>query len=236
MNMILIENCDLTDACHAVITGRRFDHIKGQLRKKTGDECKCGLLNGNIGAGRITRLDADSLTLELKLTEPPPPVAPLTLVSALPRPKTLRKMLHYAGTLGVKEFHFIGTFKVEKSYWDSPFLEPDFLNQEMRLALEQCVDTVPWQIHFHRFFKPFAEDILPGLAAGKELLAFHPAPDADEIKPVHDRETIVCLGPEGGFTDYEIQLLTEQGAKRVSLGPRILRSEVALSFLLGKLL
>ena len=61
-------------------------------------------------------------------------------------------MLHYAGTLGVKEFHFIGTFKVEKSYWDSPFLEPDFLNQEMRLALEQCVDTVPWQIHFHRFF------------------------------------------------------------------------------------
>ena len=129
MNMILIENCDLTDACHAVITGRRFDHIKGQLRKKTGDECKCGLLNGNIGAGRITRLDADSLTLELKLTEPPPPVAPLTLVSALPRPKTLRKMLHYAGTLGVKEFHFIGTFKVEKSYWESPILEPDFLNQ-----------------------------------------------------------------------------------------------------------
>ncbi len=98
------------------------------------------------------------------------------------------------------------------------------------------MDTVPWQIHFHRFFKPFAEDILPGLAAGRELLAFHPAPDADEIKPVHDRETVVCLGPEGGFTDYEIQLLTEQGATRVSLGPRILRSEVALSFLLGKLL
>lgn len=233
--MILIENCDLQDAGHAVLTGRRFAHIAGQLRKKVGDECKCGLLGGNIGKGVITAMNAESLTLELTLTEPPPAASPVTLVAALPRPKTLRKMLHYAGTLGVKEFHFTGTFKVEKSYWNSPFLEPEFLDQEMRLALEQCVDTIPWQIHFHRFFKPFAEDVLPRLAGGKRLLAFHPSPAADNLDHVRSRATVVCLGPEGGFTDYEIELLTREGAECVSLGRRILRSEVALACLLGRL-
>ncbi len=234
--MILIENCDLLDATHATLSGRRFEHITGQLRKKVGDECKCGLLCGNTGKGVITSADADSLTLELTLTEAPPEAAPVTLVAALPRPKTLRKMLHYAGTLGVKEFHFIGSFKVEKSYWDSPFLAEDFLMDEMRLALEQCVDTTPWQIHFHRFFKPFAEDTLPLLAAGKELLAFHPSREAAQLPTRPAGQTVICLGPEGGFTDYEIGLLEKCGARKLSLGRRILRSEVALTYILGKLL
>ena len=35
------------------------------------------------------------------------------------------------------------------------------------------------------------------------------------------------VGPEGGFENYEVDKLVEQGFIRVSLGKRILRSETA---------
>jgi 16S rRNA (uracil1498-N3)-methyltransferase len=38
---------------------------------------------------------------------------------------------------------------------------------------------------------------------------------------------VAAIGPEGGFTDGELQLAEKAGAKLVSLGPRILRIETA---------
>jgi 16S rRNA (uracil1498-N3)-methyltransferase len=37
----------------------------------------------------------------------------------------------------------------------------------------------------------------------------------------------LLIGPEGGLTDAEIALACEGGAVKVSLGPRILRTETA---------
>lgn len=38
---------------------------------------------------------------------------------------------------------------------------------------------------------------------------------------------VALVGPEGGWSDAELDLLTGQGAKSVSLGPRVLRTETA---------
>jgi 16S rRNA (uracil1498-N3)-methyltransferase len=37
----------------------------------------------------------------------------------------------------------------------------------------------------------------------------------------------VIVGPEGGFTDDELELAQRRGIERVGLGPRVLRSETA---------
>ena len=37
----------------------------------------------------------------------------------------------------------------------------------------------------------------------------------------------IFIGPEGGFTEEEIQLALEEGVEAVTLGKRILRSETA---------
>lgn len=37
----------------------------------------------------------------------------------------------------------------------------------------------------------------------------------------------IIIGPEGGFAEEEVELLSEAGAKSVKLGPRILRTETA---------
>lgn len=38
-------------------------------------------------------------------------------------------------------------------------------------------------------------------------------------------ELIICIGPEGGFTDREVEMAKKKGAHLVSLGNRILRAE-----------
>jgi len=49
----------------------------------------------------------------------------------------------------------------------------------------------------------------------------------------------IFIGPEGGFTQQEIQLAESQGIKKITLGPRILRTEtagmVALSLMMYEL-
>jgi 16S rRNA (uracil1498-N3)-methyltransferase len=39
--------------------------------------------------------------------------------------------------------------------------------------------------------------------------------------------TVLAVGPEGGFTDDELELAVQAGAKLISLGPRVLRIETA---------
>lgn len=46
---------------------------------------------------------------------------------------------------------------------------------------------------------------------------------------------IVLIGPEGGFIPYEVDLLIKNGCQAVSLGNRILRTETAISYVLGRL-
>ena len=41
------------------------------------------------------------------------------------------------------------------------------------------------------------------------------------------RRIAIVIGPEGGFSEEEIAILTEKGAASVSLGTRILRTETA---------
>jgi len=45
----------------------------------------------------------------------------------------------------------------------------------------------------------------------------------------------VLIGPEGGFIPYEVELLEKNGCQSFSLGNRILRTETAISYILGRL-
>lgn len=47
------------------------------------------------------------------------------------------------------------------------------------------------------------------------------------------KKIVVAVGPEGGWEDDEVKLLLSKGFRLVSLGPRILRTDMAVSVLLG---
>lgn len=235
MNLILLSPEDLTSPSIAVIKdSRRLTHIKNIHGAALGDTLKVGMLNGNMGKGTITALGESEISLALDLTEPPPTALDLTLVLALPRPKMLRRILQTISTLGVKKLHLINSYRVEKSYWQTPFLEAASIHEQLLLGLEQGCDTRLPEVHLHKRFKPFVEDELPALIAGTRALVAHPY--TPNVCPSQiDYALSLAVGPEGGFIEYEIALLQKCGFEAVHLGERIMRVETAVPYLLGRL-
>jgi RsmE family RNA methyltransferase len=179
-------------------------------------------------------LSNESAVLEaIELDTDPPPALPITLCLALPRPKSLRRVLHAATTLGVKRILLMETWRVDKSYWQSPLLAPEAIRSVLLLGLEQAVDSVLPEVAMKRRFRPFAEDEVPALIRGTTAIVAHPgSPEpmpGDAALPM-----TLFVGPDRGFTAYEVELLVKQGVSPRSFGPRILRVDEAVPALLGR--
>jgi len=87
---------------------------------------------------------------------------------------------------------------------------------------------------FRQRFKPFVEDELPALVAGRLALLAHPGIGGPCPKGL-DKAATLAIGPEGGFSDYEVDKFLAAGFEGVHLGSRILRVENALTTLVAKL-
>lgn len=235
MNLILIDDDDFIAEDRVRLSGRRLAHVRSVHRARAGDTLIVGRLGGLMGRGQVTAISDASLELSVTLDTPPPPRAEVLLLLALPRPKALRRILQHLSTLGVDQIVLLNAYRVEKSFWSSPILSDDAIAKAMRLGLEQAKDTRLPTVTRARRFKPFVEDDLPTLAAGRRCLLAHPHTDAPCPRGVSG-PLALAVGPEGGWIDYERGMLEAAGFAPVSLGPRILRTESALPVLLGRLL
>ncbi len=232
MNLLLLDSRDYIGADLVRIEGRRHQHLREVIKAEPGKLCKAGLLNGAIGTAEVLELSSQYTVLRTKLEMPAPPPLPVTLIVALPRPLTLRKVLHASVSMGVKEIWFIGGRKVEKSYWSSSVLKSEELEENCRLALEQSGDTIMPRLEFRRQFKPFVEDDLPQIRADRPVYVGHPTA-TEQVPQGISSSVVLIVGPEGGFTDYEIGLLESNGVIPIALGHRALRTEVAVPALLA---
>lgn len=235
MNLILLSTQDFIAQNRACIRDpRQLEHIKHVHGAVVGDQLKVGLINGNMGSGLITEFNDDAIFLDVTLQQLPPSSLPLTLVLGLPRPKMMRRIFQTIATLGVKQLHLINSYRVEKSYWQTPFLEPDNIHAQLILGLEQGCDTQLPEVHLHKRFKPFVEDELPAIVADTRALVAHPYTETVCPRQINYSLTL-AVGPEGGFIPYEIDLLEKCGFEAVHLGERIMRVETAIPYLLGRL-
>jgi len=235
MNLILLLPEDGIDGAGRVrLRGRRLGHVLDVHRAAVGDELRVGLLGGDIGIGRVLLLTPDVLEMEVRLDRSPPPPLPVTLILALPRPKVLRRVLRTASSMGVKRIVLLNARRVEKSYWQSPYLETAAVTEQLMLGLEQARDTVLPEVAIRPLFKPFVEDELPGLISRTLPLVAHQAA-AVECPRCVDRTVTLAIGPEGGFIPYEVEKLAGCGFTPVRLGERILSTETAVPALLARL-
>ncbi len=234
MNLLLLNARDMIDDNHAHIDDHRAQHLLQVNQSMVGDSVKVGMLNGDLGTATILDISNQSLSLEVELQRRPPKPLPLTLIMALPRPKMLKRTLQTIATMGVKELIFLNSYRVEKSYWQSPLLSADEIHKHLLLGLEQGGDTVLPKVEIRKRFKPFVEDELPGLCQNRRALVAHPY-TATPCPPPSDEDTVLVIGPEGGFIPYEVEKLSEAGCQPVHLGERILRVETAVPVLLAKL-
>lgn len=237
MNLMLLTEEDFVDADTARLTGRRLRHAREVLKAQAGDTLKVGLLQGPLGVGTVQEDSQEALLLKVAWLEPPPPRPGVDLLLALPRPKTLKKVLPACAALGVDRLVLLNSARVEKSYFESFVLEETSLRELLFLGLEQAKDTVPPHVTVKKFFRPFVEDELDAFCGPSAVrLLPHPpaAKNLAEARGPPGRK-VLAIGPEGGWVPFEVALLESQGFVPVTAGPRPLRVEVAIPWLLGML-
>nr|WP_275590718.1 16S rRNA (uracil(1498)-N(3))-methyltransferase [Pseudomonas sp. DP-17] len=232
--MLLLDDADFVAADRVILRDRRLTHLQEVHRAESGDRMRVGRLGGQMGEGRLLRLDASEAELQVSFDQAPPAKLPLTLLLALPRPKMLRRVLQTVAAMGVPRLVLLNSYRVEKSFWQTPFLEPEAVREQLILGLEQARDTVLPEVIIEKRFKPFVEDRLPALAAGSLGLIGHPGPWPECPRALSEPVTL-AIGPEGGWIPYEVDKLCEAGLNPVQLGERILRVETAVTALLARL-
>lgn len=234
MNIILLPESEQNQSRWFIREQRQLTHIYGHLNAKVGDTLKVGIRNGARYIAEIIAMNTTEIEIKVLEKVSLPEKCPITLVLALPRPKVLRRLIMDSVTLGVEKIILLHSFRVDKSYWQSPFLKQ--LDDYVTLGLEQAGDTYAPEIQLYQRFKPFVEDVLPELIQQKDwAYVAHPYVENKLPKNMTSEQGIIIVGPEGGFIPYEIDLLIKNGCQAIKLGNRILRTETAVSYLLGRL-
>ena len=233
MNIVLLEAEQTQSEFWKIDSPRQLQHLRQHVQLNAGDTLKVGIRNGQRYLTEVVTISEQHILLRPIQVEAVPAKLPVHLILALPRPKVLRRIIMDAVTLGVQRISLIHSYRVDKSYWQSPFLQQ--LDDYVTLGLEQAGDTIAPEIQLYKRFKPFVEDVLPTFISDQKP-AYVAHPYAEQQMPYAIQHSChLIVGPEGGFIPYEVDLLIKNGCQAMSLGNRILRTETAVSHILGRL-
>ncbi len=219
------------------IAAYQHQHLLNILKLKQGDHLRVAEENGNLGYARVELLNKEDCKLTLlSLDEPPPPQSTLSLIVALPRPQMIKRILQNIACMGVKALYLLQTSRVEKSFWQSPVLESEEIHRQLKLGLEQAGATQFPDIHFVPRFIPFVEDQLRPLIQGRQCFIAEPGEHRRLNQIDTQNESLIAIGPEGGFIGKEIKTFKEAGFEALTLGRRILKVETAVTCIAGHFL
>lgn len=237
MNLILLQESDRVAEGRYELRGARAAHIVEVLRQQVGGSVRVGILDGPVGTGHITAIGGGRVELAFGEPCPPPPRPLVDLLLAIPRPKSLRKLLPEVAALGVDRIVLLRTWRVAKPYVTADVLEPAQYRPLLHEGLMQARRTIEPHVLVEPLFKPFVEDRAPALCSEAAVrLVAHPSADRpmSSIRVRPQDRVVVAVGPEGGFIPYEVDALASIGFTPVSMGPHPLRVETACVSLLAQ--
>ena len=230
LNCVLLEPSEPSGNQRARLTDARARHIRRVLRKSVGDTLRIGLVDGPLGTGRVVAIDDNAVEIDCAWEDAPPVRPPHELILALPRPKVLRRLWAQFAAMGLRRIHLVNAARVERCYFDSHVVEESTYRPLLIEGLRQAVDTRLPVVSVHRFFRPFVEDLPPD---GPRRVCLDPVAADQPLDAAGP--TLLAIGPEGGWVDFERDLLRVQGFSFRDLGPRVLRTDTACVAALARL-
>ncbi len=243
MNLILLDKEEIAADRTVPLTGRRAEHIIKVLRSKRGDTLRVGIINGAIGTALITEIKDGTVVIVTDSFDKRPPQPWFDLILAVPRPKVLHRLWMPLASLGVRNIVLTNAAKVERCYFDTHWLNEENYLPLLREGLEQASTTAIPMVHIERGFKAFIEDRLDKYFPNSVKYIAHPRlstctqPVPNYTQNPADNRTIpvVAIGPEGGWSDYELNVLFSRGFQPLTLGERALRTDTAITMIVGAL-
>lgn len=223
------------------ITGDDFHHMTRVMRMTVGGQFYCCNEEGHTAICVINEITEDKIYANITnwLMESTELPISVTIASGLPKGDKLEWIVQKGTELGAASFF---PFQAARSIvkWDSNKgkKKVDRLMKIAKEAAEQShrniIPSVSEPLSFLEFIKG-CEGFQYKLVAYEEDAKFGESTQlAQTLKQLKSGENIViAFGPEGGFTDQEIELLRENGFITCGLGPRILRTETAPLYVLA---
>ena len=213
------------DDRRAVLSPEESQHALRVLRMTQGEECQA-ILEGNLFAATIEQA-ADEVVLLLGEQLPSPEAGVrITLYQGLPKGDKMEYILQKCTELGVHRFVPVAFSRCVVK-WDKKD-DQKKLPRWQRIALEAAKQS-------GRALVPEVESPI----SFQELLRRIPSHEAVLIpweeergngirkKWLGEKDVAIIIGPEGGMDAAEIEQMQAAGARPVTLGPRIFRTETA---------
>ncbi|MCY1703083.1 16S rRNA (uracil(1498)-N(3))-methyltransferase [Deinococcus sp. SL84] len=216
---------DLEAGPELVLTGGEVRHL-GVMRLGAGDPLLVFDGRGREARAEVTALDGLRATLRLveELPGTPETPQPVTLAVALLKGDKLADVVRAATELGVARIQLLVT-----QHADVRDIGANKLARLNRVAAEASKQS-------RRAVTPEVLPPVPLAALTWEGQAYVAHPYVHDLLSSHlhwDSPVTLLTGPEGGFSESEMEALLSRGAQGVVLGPRILRAETAPLALLG---
>lgn len=209
------------------LTGAEAKHAVTVNRSRVGDEIRVGNGRGLMAAGIIETIEPGAVGIRVTDVSVEPERRPrLVLVQALAKGDRDELAIQAATELGVSA---IVPWAASRSVsrWEGPKKEKGRARWEtiVREASKQSIRSFVPPVH------PIASTAdLRDLAAGSRVILLDPkATDRlSGLEPgVDERDLLLVVGPEGGISNSELQLLEAAGAERMRLGDTVLRTSSA---------
>jgi len=197
-------------------------HAARVLRHRVGDVIHITDGKGNLFDGRILSEDQTRCTFEVvgEHREVPRTYDIHIAISPLSHPDRLEWFVEKAVEMGVSRISLLLCQRTEKRHVKTERLlkiAVGAMKQSQRLTLPEITEPLPF------------DSFVTSCAADQKFIAY-----VDSSNPVHlfttatkSRRYAICVGPEGDFTEAELNLAIGSDFKKVSLGTHRLRTETA---------
>lgn len=218
-------------AAAMVIRGQDARHIGKVLRLKAGDEIAVVSRDGQAGRAVITAVGPTSVSLELAevlAVNCEPPVT-VWLAQGLPKGDKFEYIIQKAVEIGAA-----GVIPMATAF---STVQYDEARQKSRLArwskvaeeaAKQCGRTALPTV---TPVKTLAE-VLAEASDGTAIIMLYEGQSGDSLQTAISTcraasSYLLLIGPEGGFSGQEADMVCVRGGRLADLGPRILRTETA---------
>ena len=213
----------LFDETHPVLCKEEAHHCLHVLRHKVGDNIQVTDGKGVLYTAKITMPGKQGCTVDILEKESKSPPAYKTHIAIAP-PKSMDRMewfVEKATELGLQEITpLLCTFSERNK------INIEKLEKKAISAVKQSKNLFKPLIHPLKKISDFSSGYKQDCNKFIAILDKE-SPDFLSSTPLPFQETIVIIGPEGGFDNKEIQQALKRGFKPVSLGNHILRTETA---------
>ena len=218
---------DQVNGDHAALVGEHAAHLARVLRAQAGQEFDIAA-NGVVRRGRVLSVAEDRVEFELGEAVETAPAAQVTLALAIFKFDRMEWAIEKCAELGVARIVPFAASRTDVHLAATAAKRVERWRRIAREASEQARRVAPPEI---------ANPVKLGevlTLAGEQRIVLSEVESATTLReacgagaPLRHGGVVLAIGPEGGWTNEELQAFAQAGWKSASLGPTILRAETA---------